>query len=346
MKSILFDTHLQQARNSQIEGLKMSNSAINIKKTNRMEITILVDNYVDLLLPDQPGVVRPSSAKNGKILSKTLLAEHGLSLLIDTWDGETRHRTLLDTGYNPGTVIHNMQILDVDPKDIDALVISHGHMDHTGSVNMALEAIGKPIPVVCHPDVFRSRFIEKPKMGLVKLPQLASREQMVERGAQLSEERGPILVAGNTVLATGQIPRVTAFEKGMPGARIETDGQLAIDNIEDDQALVISLADCGLVVVSGCAHSGIINSVLYARKLAGEDKVYAVAGGFHLTGPDMAHMIDATVEELKKIAPKLIAPMHCTGHSAITRIQAEFPDNFVLSSVGTRLILSAQACHN
>ncbi len=82
----------------------MAETVIRLKPTNRVEITILVDNYVDLLLQDEPGLVRPSSAKNGKILSKTLIAEHGLSLLIDTWDGETRHRTLLDTGYNAGTL--------------------------------------------------------------------------------------------------------------------------------------------------------------------------------------------------------------------------------------------------
>ena len=119
---------------------------------------------------------------------------------------------------------------------------------------------------------------------------------------------------------------------------------MTIDNIEDDQALVINLAGCGLVVISGCAHSGIINSVLYSRKITGEDKVWAVVGGFHLSGPDMNPLIDSTVDELKKMTPKLVMPMHCTGHAAITRFHAEFPESFVLSSVGTRLILAAQAC--
>ncbi|MGC8658851.1 MAG: MBL fold metallo-hydrolase [Desulfomonilaceae bacterium] len=322
----------------------MTDNAIRLKPVDKVEITILVDNYVDLLLPDQPGVIRPSSAKNGNMLTKTLLAEHGLSLLVDTWNGGTRHRTLLDTGYNAGTALHNMKILDLNPGEIDAMVISHGHMDHTGSLNVMLEAIGKPIAVVCHPDVFRSRFIEKPKMGLVKLPRLAVREQMAERGAKLSEERGPVLLAEKTVLATGQIPRVTGFEKGMPGARIENGGQLAVDNIEDDQAIVIHLADCGLVVISGCAHSGIINSLLYARKLTGEGKVYAVVGGFHLTGLSMDGLINSTLQELKKLDPQFVVPMHCTGHAAIARFNAEFPDRFVLSSVGTKLILPVQPC--
>lgn len=317
----------------------MTDNAINLRRANKVEITILVDNYVDLLLPDQPGIVRPSLGKDGKIPTKTLLAEHGLSLLIDTWAGETRYRTLLDTGYNPGTVIHNMQALDLDAGNIDALVISHGHMDHTGSLNETLEAIAKPIPVICHPDVFKSRFIEKPKMGLVKLPQIASREQITERHANLQEKRGHVLLAEKMALATGQIPRITGFEKGMPEARIEINGQLVVDNIEDDQALVINLTDCGLVVISGCAHSGIINSALYARKLTGEDKIYAIVGGFHLTGPDMSSVIDSTLEALENIDPEIIVPMHCTGHSAITKIHSKFPNRFMLSSVGSKIIL-------
>ena len=319
----------------------MTETEIRLKPTNRVEITILVDNYVDLLLPDEPGIVRPSLAKNGTILSKTLLAEHGLSLLIDTWDGETTRRTLLDTGYNAGTLLHNMQTLDLDPKSIDALVISHGHMDHTGSVNAALEAIGKPTTVVFHPDIFRTRYLERPNTGLAQFPNLTDREKMVERGAQLSESRGPTLIAGSTVLVTGEIPRVTDFEKGMPGAQIEIDGKLGVDKIEDDQAIVIDLADCGLVVISGCAHSGIINSMLYAQKITGEEKVFGALGGFHLIGPNMKSLIESTVEELKKIAPKLIMPMHCTGRVAMQRLQSEFADRFVLSSVGTRLILTA-----
>jgi 7,8-dihydropterin-6-yl-methyl-4-(beta-D-ribofuranosyl)aminobenzene 5'-phosphate synthase len=321
----------------------MTNIAHRVKASTRAEITILVDNYVDLLLPGQPGVVRPLLAKDGKVMSKTLLAEHGLSLLIDTWEGEKRYRTLLDTGYNEGTAIHNMKMLAVAPESIDALVLSHGHMDHTGSVNRLLEAIGKPIPVLCHPHAFRSRFLERPNVGLVAFPQLTSPDQISEKGAKLYEEPGPALLAGDTVLATGQVPRVTPFEKGMPGAKMETESGLEPDNIEDDQSLVINLCDCGIVVISGCAHAGIVNSVRYARKLTGEERVCAVIGGFHLTGPDMAPIIDSTVQEIKGMAPNMVVPMHCTGFSAIRRFQSEFPEPFVLSSVGTRLSLPIQS---
>ena len=319
----------------------MTDIAYQIKASTRAEITVLVDNYVDLLLPNQPGVIRPPLAKDGKVASKTLLAEHGLSLLIDTWEDDKRRRTLLDTGYNAGTAIHNMEMLAVSPESIDTLVLSHGHMDHTGSVNMLLEAIGKPVPVFCHPHAFRRRFLERPNVGLVEFPQLINREQIIERGAELYEEPGPVLFAGDTVLATGQIPRMTPFEKGMPGAKMQTESGLEQDNIEDDQSLVINVHGCGIVVISGCAHAGIVNSLQYARELSGEERVCAVIGGFHLTGPDMASIIDSTVEEIRRIAPNMLVPMHCTGFAAIRRFQSEFPQSFVLSSVGTKLALPA-----
>lgn len=313
-----------------------------IRSATKVEITILVDNYVDLLLPNQDGVIRPALAKDGMVASQTLLAEHGLSLLIDTWEGDKRHRTLLDTAYNPGTAMHNMEMLGVSPGSIEALVLSHGHMDHTGSVNILLEAIGKPIPVFCHPDAFCNRFLERPGVGLVKFPQLIDKEKIMAKGASLYEESGPVLLAEDTVLATGQVPRVTPFEKGMPGAKIQTDSGLEPDKIQDDQSLVMNLEGYGLVVISGCAHAGIVNSVRYACELTGEEKVCAVIGGFHLTGPDMAPVIDSTVEEIRKIDPKMVVPMHCTGFPAIQKFRSEFAESFVLSSVGTKLVLPRQ----
>ncbi len=321
----------------------MTETPYQLRSCTRVEVTILVDNYVDILLPNQPGVVRPALAKEGKILSETLLAEHGLSLLIDTWDGENRRRTILDTGYNAGTVIHNMRIMGIDPKSIETLVLSHGHIDHTGSVNLLLQTIGRPIQVICHPDAFKNRFLEIPNVGLFEFPQLTDRARITGVGANLSEELGATLLSGDTVLATGQIPRITPFEKGMAGAKIQTENGLAPDPIQDDQSLVIKLNGGGIVVISGCAHSGIVNSVKFGAELTGDDKICAVIGGFHLTGPQMAPIIDSTVEEIKKMAPMMVVPMHCTGFSAIRRFQSEFPEAFVLSSVGTKLTFPAQS---
>ena len=157
------------------------------------------------------------------------------------------------------------------------------------------------------------------------------------------EANAPVFLAENTILVSGEVPRTTDFEKGMPGACMEEQGEMVPDAIRDDQSLMINLAGRGLVVISGCAHSGIINSVLYARQLTGESRVAAVIGGFHLSGSDMEPLIESTLSELKQLSPDLIMPMHCTGWNAIQRLQNAFPESFVLSSVGTKLVLPREA---
>jgi 7,8-dihydropterin-6-yl-methyl-4-(beta-D-ribofuranosyl)aminobenzene 5'-phosphate synthase len=112
------------------------------------------------------------------------------------------------------------------------------------------------------------------------------------------------------------------------------------DPILDDQALVINLAGKGLVVISGCAHAGIVNTVEYAKKLTGEETIHAVLGGFHLTGPFFEKIHNETVAALKKMEPEVVMPMHCTGWKAIQKFQKEFASNFILSSVGSKIMLS------
>lgn len=313
--------------------------SINLVKASKLEITVLVDNYFDALLPPQPGVTRPPLAKDGHVSSRTLTAEHGLSILVDTWSNGFHKRVLLDTGYNQGTVLRNMETLSLAPSSIDALVLSHGHMDHTGAVNEILERVGKPIPVYFHPGIFSERYIERPGVGIARFPQPIHRAGLETTASALIDHTGPVLLADNMIMATGAIPRLTSFEKGMRGAKMMKDGELVEDNMEDDQAIVMNVKDWGLVVISGCAHSGIVNSLNYARKLTSENKVCAVMGGFHLAGPDMGPVIDATISEIKSMAPWLVMPMHCTGFGAIANFKTEFPDSFVLSGVGTKITL-------
>jgi 7,8-dihydropterin-6-yl-methyl-4-(beta-D-ribofuranosyl)aminobenzene 5'-phosphate synthase len=125
----------------------------------------------------------------------------------------------------------------------------------------------------------------------------------------------------------------------MPDAFIEIDGHTERDAVKEDQALVINLSGRGLVVISGCSHSGIINTLLFTQKITGHAKIYGVLGGFHLTGKVPEEVIHKTLEELKKLNPEVIVPMHCTGWNSVRRIEAEFPDAFVMNSVGTKYIL-------
>jgi 7,8-dihydropterin-6-yl-methyl-4-(beta-D-ribofuranosyl)aminobenzene 5'-phosphate synthase len=323
----------------------MQDFAQKLDAVDRVELLTLVDNYVDVLLPGGPGFTRAGLVRKGEseLPRHTLIAEHGLSLLITVYRDGVGRTVLLDTGYNSATMLHNMDYLNVDPANIEAVVLSHGHMDHSGGLYPLLKKLGRTVTVVAHPDVFRQRFLVRPQLGKLSFPLTADIGNLRELNAEFVEASGPVFLAENTILVSGEVPRTTDFEKGMPGACMEEQGEMVPDAIRDDQSLMINLAGRGLVVISGCAHSGIVNSIRYARQLTDESRVAAVIGGFHLSGSDMEPLIESTLSELKQFSPELIMPMHCTGWNAIQRLQNAFPESFVLSSVGTKLVLPREA---
>ena len=319
----------------------MSRISTHLKEVNRIETITLIDNYVDALLPSTDVATRPPKAKNGDIPSDTLLAEHGLSLLVTLYREENKHTILFDTGYNQIGVPHNMDKLGIDLKEIEAIVLSHGHMDHTGSLYQVLDKIARPIPLVLHPDAFLyPRYLGLDDGSKLLFPQTLVREELESRNIEIIENREPTFLADDMLMVTGEIKRITEFEKGLPNALIEKNGNIEADSIFDDQSLVINLKDRGLVVISGCSHAGIINTILFAKEVTGIQKIHAVLGGFHLSGPFFEPIIEETIEELKKIDPKVLIPMHCTGWKAIQRFSEEFPASFTLNSVGTIITLS------
>jgi 7,8-dihydropterin-6-yl-methyl-4-(beta-D-ribofuranosyl)aminobenzene 5'-phosphate synthase len=306
-----------------------------------VEITTLVDNYVDLLLPSTDIIKRPPLSKEGKVASDTFLAEHGLSLLITVYQGEKKHTILLDTGYTKVGVLHNIEVLEIDIEEIEAIVISHGHMDHTSGLNGILDKIPHTIPLVVHPEVFQyPRYTRQPD-GVKNLwPRTMIKDELEEKNIDIVESESPTLIVDDLVMVTGTVERTTDFEKGMPNALVEKDGEIVQDTIIDDQAVVVKLNNKGLVVISGCAHSGIVNTVLFSQKATGENNIHAALGGFHLSGPFFEKIHDNTIEELKTFNLDVIMPMHCTGWKAIQRFRKEFPESFVLNSVGSKMVLS------
>lgn len=316
------------------------NLSASLKVVDRVEILTLIDNYVDILLPSTEIMTRPPLAREGKILSDTLLAEHGLSLLVTVHQGEKRHSILFDTGYTKIGVLHNVEQLGINIKEIEAIVLSHGHMDHTGSLYNILDKIPKTIPLVLHPGAFiYPRYTSTPDGSRRLWPQTLIRDELEQKNVELVESKTPLLIADDMIMVTGEVQRTTKFEKGMPNALFEQDGEIVKDPIIDDQSIAVKLKGKGLVIITGCAHAGIINTILYTQNATGEQNIHAVVGGFHLTGPFFEKIHDDTIQELKKMGPEVIMPMHCTGLKAIQKLQKEFPSNFVLNSVGSKMTL-------
>jgi 7,8-dihydropterin-6-yl-methyl-4-(beta-D-ribofuranosyl)aminobenzene 5'-phosphate synthase len=316
-------------------------STASLKTVDRIEITTLMDNYVDLLLPSTDIIVRPPLAKEGKINADTLLAEHGLSLLVTVYQGEDKHTILFDTGYTKVGVLHNMEQLGVNIGEIEAIVLSHGHMDHTGTLYGILDKISRTIPLVLHPGIFQHpRYTRRPDGVKSIWPRTVVKSDLEGKNVDIIESKTPVCLADDMIMVTGEVERTTSFEKGMPNALMEQNGELVHDPIMDDQSIAMKLKGKGLVVVSGCAHAGIVNTLMFAQKATGEQKIHAVLGGFHLSGPFFEKFHDPTVDALKKIDPDVLIPMHCTGWKAIQRFQKEFPESFVLNSVGSKVMLS------
>jgi len=315
-------------------------ATVPIHAVDRVEILTLMENYVDVLLTNSEVVTRPPLSKSGTIPSDTLLAEHGLSLLVTVYAGDDTHTVLFDTGYSNIGVMHNVDMLGVDLDRVEAMALSHGHMDHTGSLYPLLDRMPHKIPLVVHPGVFDApRFFGLADGRRLLFPQTLVKEDLLKRNIDLVESTTPTPLAGRTVLVTGEVERVTPFEKGLPNASMERDGKVVSDPIADDQALVVHLKGKGLVIIAGCSHAGIINTILHAQKITGIQEVYAAMGGFHLSGPFFEKIIEETIAEFKKIGPKVLSPMHCTGWKAIHQIAQAFPDAFVLNSVGSVIAL-------
>jgi 7,8-dihydropterin-6-yl-methyl-4-(beta-D-ribofuranosyl)aminobenzene 5'-phosphate synthase len=321
----------------------MSPARIGLMEADAVQVFVIMDNYIDLLLPGGARVERPALAKDGVIPSDTLLAEHGLSLLITVRRGVESTQVLLDAGYSQVGVPHNLDMLGVSLKDVEAVVLSHGHMDHFGALPEVVRRVGRPVPLVVHPEALAGKRFRKTPAGVIdRFPPLPA-EELDAAGAILTWAKEPYLAPSALWAASGGVSRTTEFEKGMPGALMDTGDGMVPDPLADDMAIIINLKDKGLVVISGCAHAGIINTVRHAIQLTGQDKVHAVIGGFHLSGAAFEPIIGRTVEELKAWHPQVVMPMHCTGRKAQAALEKDLGPAFVVASVGAKLSLGASA---
>ncbi len=314
-----------------------------MNELDRVEILTLQDNYIDMTATDNSEMIRRAGARVAGEQRKSVLAEHGFSAVVRTTAGERTRTMLFDFGFSEIGAAFNARTLGIPMGEIEAIALSHSHGDHMGGFRDLIGMIAKPgIELFVHPAAFRAPRYVKFDGGKSRFQHPPFTKAMTEAaGVRVVAAKEPRPMLGGDVLFLGEIPRRTPFETGLPDAYYEEGGVEKKDIIDDDTSLVMNLKEKGLVILSGCAHSGIINTVTRACEITGIGAVHVVMGGFHLNRPPSDPLVVRTVEALRKIAPRYIVPTHCTGRKSIQLIEAAMPGSFILNMSGTRLTFAA-----
>jgi len=254
--------------------------------------------------------------------------EHGFAMLIEM----DQRRILFDCGKNTCVLAANADAAGVDLSGIDGLVLSHGHYDHTGGIPHLLELI-PTLPVYCHPDIRQTRYsIREAKPKDISMPPESSYalEKMPAGNLHLVEE--PLQLSKNLLLS-GPIPRLTEYEDTGGPFYLDT-GALQADLLNDELVLLCSLAE-GIVVCTGCSHSGIVNILHWTQKRFPGQNILAVIGGFHL-GNASAERMHKTFDALRNLPVRQWIPCHCTGEAASAAFFREFPGQVCPGAAGRR----------
>jgi len=328
---------------------------MSLQEIDKVTITVLMDNSTDLLLTNSEHAIRTPLILKERINLPPPIAEHGFSALVNVVKYDRNNNTeanthsfLFDTGVSESGVIYNANVFGIALDHIEGIILSHGHFDHfMGLVNIInMIHVRRPnstVNLYTHPDAFLKRWIILPNEKRAKMPVL-DEKHLQEMEVRIYKNTGVRLLPNDHLpwlLITGEIPREKHFEKGFPIQYVENSGNNKIDLIpdplvKDDQALVVNVKNKGLVILTACGHSGIINTINYAKKVTGMGKIHAVIGGFHLpAGGIYDEAIEPTIKEMEKVNPNYIIPCHCTGWKATNRIIESFPEKFIQTGVGT-----------
>ena len=258
------------------------------------------------------------------------LGEWGLSILVEA-DGM---RVLVDTGLG-ASAVHNAQLLGIDLSTVDMIVLSHGHADHTGGLQEVLRRTG-PVKVIAHPDTWGLKYArgERGQARYIGVP--FSRAELESWGGDFNLTEEPVRISPR-MMTTGVIPLSTSYEQVDANLYVKEGAHFAPDPLADDLSLIIE-TDFGLVVILGCAHRGIVNTLEHARRLTGEETIYAAVGGSHLFRAS-PQRIEETATALKQMGVQLLGVSHCTGFAASTRLAHELGSALVANNAGTRLKL-------
>ncbi|MBA4394976.1 MAG: hypothetical protein C0407_15595 [Desulfobacca sp.] len=323
------------------EGMKgdlMSQESSKITEVDQLTIWVLTDNYFDTLRPDSK-ITRRYRVGPGK----SIHAEHGLAYFFETVVDGKAASCMFDYGLDPSGVMNNVNLLGLDLGKAKAFSLSHGHFDHFMAAVEILKQnqtrIAKGTPFYVGDEAFYRRYSLRPGTNeAMDIGQL-KKEDIEALGLKVTEVRTQTQIIPGAYF-TGNIERITAYEKVPPSLLIKRGEKPEPDDFRGEQAFFFNLKGKGLVVLSGCAHAGIVNTVKQAQKVSGIQKIHAVMGGFHLINAKPEN-IQRTVSDIKNLKPEYVVPTHCTGFEAVSAFAKEMPGEFVLNTAGTQFTFTA-----
>jgi 7,8-dihydropterin-6-yl-methyl-4-(beta-D-ribofuranosyl)aminobenzene 5'-phosphate synthase len=312
--------------------------ATKVTEVDKVTIWVLTDNYYDALRPDSKITMRYRVTPG-----KSIHAEHGLAYYVETVVNGKTSSCMFDYGLDPVGVMNNVALLGLDLGKTSAFSLSHGHFDHwMGAVSILKQNQSRIVggtPFYVGEEAFARRYSLRPGTNeAMDIGQLM-RKDIEALGLKVVEVKNSVQIIPGGYF-TGNIARVTPYEKVPPSLLIKRGENPEPDDFRGEQALFFSVKGKGLVVLSGCAHAGIVNTVKQAQKVAGTDKIHAVMGGFHLINAK-PEVIQNTVADIKAMKADYIVPTHCTGFEAIVAFSREMPKEFILNTAGTRYTIAA-----
>jgi 7,8-dihydropterin-6-yl-methyl-4-(beta-D-ribofuranosyl)aminobenzene 5'-phosphate synthase len=315
------------------KGDVMAQVTAEISEVDKVNVWVLTDNYYDALRPDSK-ITKRYRVTPGK----SVHAEHGLAYYVESVVNGKSTFCMFDYGLDPVGVMNNIALLGLDLGKANAFSLSHGHFDHwMGAVSILKQnqsRIAKGTPFYVGEEAFARRYSLRPGTAeAMDIGQL-KKEDIEALGVKVVEVKDPMQIIPG-VYFTGNIERVTSYEKVPPSLLIKRGEKPEPDDFRGEQAIFFNVKGKGLLVLSGCAHAGIVNTVKHAQKIAGTVKVHAVMGGFHLINAK-PEVIQNTVADIKAMKPDYIIPTHCTGFEAITTFAREMPAEFNLNTAGTQ----------